>query len=202
MPDASDIKAFLTIPEGSEPGGVRVRGKGSAYVARFRGSRPVDLVKLSSGREAPAEDEPLQFAEMDLGEGGPLQVYFTRRAAILVHDRGRELITAPTPFETSEDVRAAVESGDLRLVAGYEPIPGEPLIELEPPPGAPVTELEPLTGRPVMEIEPQPGGAPPGRYVLLTCPGPPSHLARVLRDHPYCSIHDRELGDDPGPGER
>jgi len=200
MPDATDIKAFLTIPEDRDPSQVRVRGAGSAYLARFRGARPIDLIKVSATGRPLAGGETLRSAEFALSRGRQLQVFYSRDAAIVVHDRGRDLIMAPTPFDSLEDVRAAVESDDLELVAGYEPIPGEPLIELEPLPGAPVTELEPLTGRPVMEIEP-PEEAPAVDYVVRTCPGPPAHLARVLREDPYCWIHDRRLNAPEPPVE-
>lgn len=176
------MRAFLTLPEGRHLGEVKLRGTVGAYVARFRGGRPLDLIELDADGPAAGTDEPLQSAELPTARGGSVQVYYSPRAAILVSDRGRHLLTAPASFDNLGDVHEALKSGEFNLITGFEPLPGDPVIQLEPLLGDPIMEIEPSTPR---------GGAKPRlRYEKRTCPGPPSHFVWVRPSHPFCPLHD------------
>ncbi|MFL5897495.1 MAG: hypothetical protein ACJ76D_03400 [Solirubrobacterales bacterium] len=173
---------------------------GSAYVAHFRSGRPIDLIRVTPDGERFEESEALRTVELPSGSRDkPLRVYYSPQAAIVVHDRGRHLITAPTPFGSPDIVRETLKGADFHLIAGFEPPPGETLIELEPLPGSPAQGLEPLTGEPVMAIEPPGDDTPTAiprdlEYELRVCPGPPPHRVRLLPGAPFCPIHDRYLG--------
>jgi hypothetical protein len=191
-----EIRAFVTLPEGSDLGAVRMRGAGSAYVARFRGDRPIDLTSIGASADAVGGSESLHVAELPTVGGKPLHVYYSPRGAIVVRGRDRHLITSPIPFEGIGDVRRVLESGEFKLMAGFEMLPGDPVTELEPLPGGTPIELEPppAPAGPEAGSKPEDAGKPLSvTYELGKCLGPPRHHVLVLSLHPVCPIHDRTV---------
>lgn len=187
MPEqpVGEIRAFLALPEGLDPDDIQLRGAGTAYVARFEGNRPVDLAEVSPDAPAAGQGEALESAELPIAEGGTMEVYFSRRAAIMVNDQGPHLLTAPAAFESLGDIQDALSSGDFKLMAAFEPLPGDPIIELEP-----LTEA-------VVELE-----ADQLDYEERHCPGPPPHSVWVRPSHPFCPIHDLRLDPPDPPADR